>query len=270
MNGLATSVRNALTGPHPDCGCGPVTRPTSRRPALAAAMALLVLAACASARPVVLPPPPDTGPAPVYVAIGAGETTGAGSDQPLRDAWPRVLHRTALPAGAVFVNMAIPGATVAQAVAEEMNPTLQVRPNLVTVWLGIDDIGRGVSPADYEAQLDTLVRTLRRDGARVLVADAPPLDRLPAYLAGRNLANLAPETLNQVVDAYNAATVRVVARRGAFLVELHALGLAARADGTEAGLVGADGFSPSNAGHAAVAGAFAEALRNSGPLPPPA
>jgi len=231
---------------------------------------LVSLGACTSSRPEVLPPPADTGPPPVYVAVGASETTGVGSDQPLRDAWPRVLHRTGLPAGAIFVNMGIPGATVAQALAEEASPALQVRPNLVTVWLNVNDMIRGLSPAEYELHLDTLVKTLRRNGAtRVLVANTPPLDRLPAFLAGRNLGALpAPEVVNELVDAYNAAAVRVVARHGAFLVDLHAVGVAARAAGTEPRLVSADGFHPSTAGHAAVAAAFAEVLRSSGPLTP--
>jgi lysophospholipase L1-like esterase len=239
----------------------------------AATVTLLVLAlpACSSPRPEVLPPPPDTGPAPVYVAVGASETTGVGSDQPLRDAWPRVLHRTALPPGSVFVNMGIPGATVAQALAEEMSPALQVRPDLVTVWLNVNDMVRGVSPAEYERQLDTLVKALRRDGAtRVLVANTPPLDRLPAFLAGRNLGVLpSPEVVVQLTAAYNAAVARVAERQGALLVDLHAVGVAARAAGTEPSLVSADGFHPSTAGHAAVGAAFAEVLKSSGPLLPP-
>lgn len=234
-------------------------------------VALVSLGACSVKRPVVLPPPADTGPQPVYVAVGASETTGQGSDQPLRDAFPRILHRTALPAGSVFVNMGIPGATVAQALAEELTQALAVRPNLVTVWLNVNDMGRGVSAADYERQLDTLVKGLRRGGAtRVLVANAPPLDRLPAVVNGRSTGNVpSPEAVAQLTDAYNAAVTRVVDRQGAFLVDLHAAGLAARAAGTEAGLVSADGFHPSTAGHAAVAAAFADVLRSSGPLPPP-
>lgn len=234
-------------------------------------VALLAMGACAAKRPVVLPPPADTGPQPVYVAVGASETTGQGSDQPLRDAWPRVLHRTALPAGAIFVNMGIPGATVAQALAEELNQALAVRPNLVTVWLNVNDLDHDVSAADYERQLDSLVKGLRRGGAtRVLVANTPPLDRLPAVVAARSTANVpSPEVVAQLTDAYNAAVARVVDRQGAFLVDLHAVGLAARAAGTEAGLVSADGFHPSTAGHAAVAAAFADVLRSSGPLAPP-
>ncbi|MGH9264277.1 MAG: SGNH/GDSL hydrolase family protein [Acidimicrobiales bacterium] len=235
---------------------------------LAVALVLVVAAACSVSKPEVLPPPEDTGPPPVYVAVGASETTGVGSDQPLRDGWPRVLHRTALPPGAVFVNMGIPGATVAQALAEEVTDTLAARPDLVTVWLNVNDMTQGVAPATYERQLDTLVRTLRGNGStRVLVANTPPLDNLPAYQAGVILAGLpGPDALRELVAAYNDAIARVVERQGAHLVDLHAVGMAARAAGTEAGMISRDGFHPSTAGHDAVAAAFADVLKASGPL----
>jgi lysophospholipase L1-like esterase len=238
------------------------------RSRLLAVAVLLLAGACDVSRPDVLPPPPDTGPPPVYVSVGASETTGAGSDQPLRDAWPRVLHRTALAPGAIHVNMGIPGATVAQAIAEEVPTALDARPHLVTVWLNVNDIVAGVSPATYETQLDSLVRQIRRSATtRVLVANTPPLDRLPAYQLGQVLADLpSPEELNALVAQYNAAIARVVQRQGAFLVDLHALGMAARAAGTEGSFISRDGFHPSTAGHARVAEAFSEALKASGPL----
>ena len=238
------------------------------RSALVAVVVAVLAGACSFSRPEVLPPPADTGPPPVYVAVGASETTGAGSDQPLRDGWPRVLHRSALPPGAVFVNMGIPGATVAQALAEEVTPALAARPNLVTIWLNVNDMTRGVTPAEYERQLESLVRQLRRSvSTRVLVANSPPLDQLPAYRAGRLLAGLpGPDLLQQLVADYNAAIARVVQRQNVLLVDLHAVGMAARAAGTDASLVSRDGFHPSTAGHAAVAEAFAKVLRDSGPL----
>ncbi len=229
-------------------------------------MALLV-GACSFSRPDVLPPPADTGPAPVYVAIGASETTGTGSDQPLRDGWPRVLHRIAMPPGSVMINMGVPGTTVAQAIAEQLDATLSARPNLVTVWLNVNDITRGVPVAEYEAQLERLVRSVRgRVTTRVLVANTPPLDHLPAYQAGRLLGLPGPDVVNQTVADYNAAIARVVQRTGALLVDLNAAGMAARAAGTEASLISRDGFHPNTAGHAAIAEAFAKVLRESGPL----
>lgn len=230
-------------------------------------VAAVVAGACSFSRPEVLPPPADTGPAPVYVAVGASETTGTGSDQPLRDGWPRVLHRVAMPPGSVMINMGVPGTTVAQAVAEQVDVTLAARPNLITVWLNVNDITRGVSVVDYERQLESLVRSLRRSATtRVLVANTPPLDQLPAYVAGRLLGLPGPAVVRDLVDGYNAAIARVVKRTGALLVDLHGAGMAAREAGTEASLISPDGFHPSTAGHAAIAEVFAKVLRDSGPL----
>jgi len=197
-----------------------------------------------------------------------------------------------LPMSAVFVNMGIPGATVTQALRDELPQALTVRPALATVWLNVNDIVAGVPAANFERDLDTLVRGLRANGAtRVLVANVPPLDELPAYLACRsgtaspantafpaNTASRAacgdgvslpgPAALNQTVDSYNAATARVAAQEGASVVDLHALGLAARQSGSAASLVSKDGFHPSTAGHEAVAKAFADALAQGGPVAP--
>ena len=249
-----------------------------RRLAVIAALALA--AACSTPTGRAAPPPAaPSSPPLVYAAVGASETVGFGAGQPLREGWPNVVHRTALPPSAVFVNMGIPGATVARALREAVPATLKVEPALVTVWLNVNDLVAGVDPGGFERDLGTLVRALRRGGAtRVLVANVPPLDRLPAYLACRSggpagdtpcrfgAGAPSPEVLNRTVDAYNAATRRVVDGEGAFLVDLHSVGLAARRAGTEATLVSRDGFHPSTAGHRAVADAFAEVLRASGPL----
>ena len=258
----------------------------SPRPGWTAAFLLAILAlvavACSEPSGRELPPPAaPSGSELVYVAVGASETVGFGADQPLREAWPRLLYRNELPESAVFVNMGIPGATVAQAIRDELPMALSARPALATVWLNVNDIIAGVDPDDFERDLGTLVKALRREGAtRVLVANVPPIDRLPVYLACRPnppvggppcriAASLpGPDGLKRVVDAYDAATERVVAREGAVLVDLRSVGLAARTSGTEATLISGDGFHPSTAGHEAVAAAFAEALRRSGPLSP--
>ena len=220
-----------------------------------------------------------TGPPPVYVAVGASETTGIGAEVPLRDAWPRVLFRTAMPENTIFVNMGIPGATVAQALREELPLALEQRPTVATVWLNVNDIIAGVTAAEFERDLGTLVKQLRRGGAtRVLVANAPPLDHLPAYLPcrpdppssappGRFEAGVpAPDMVNTLVSDFNLATARVVEREGAHLVDLFAVGMAARQAGIEQALVSNDGFHPNSGGYQRVATAFADVLQRTGPL----
>ncbi|MGH9226117.1 MAG: SGNH/GDSL hydrolase family protein [Acidimicrobiales bacterium] len=255
------------------------------RAGAAASVVLVVLAAACSGGggPAGVPttvPASQTGPGPLYISVGASETTGIGSEVPLREAWPRVLYRTAMPANTVFVNMGIPGATVALALQFEVPRTVDQKPNIVTVWLNVNDIIAGVSAADFERDLGNLVRQLRRGGqTRVLVANTPPIDHLPAYKACRpdppaagpecrapNGVLPAPDDVNRLIDDYNAATARVAEREGANLVDLHAVGMKSRAAGIEDALVSPDGFHPNAGGYQLVATAFAEVLQKSGPL----
>jgi len=237
----------------------------------AAALLLVLLAACvpgeAPARPVPSGAAPSPSPPPVvYAAVGASETAGIGAQDPARQAWPTVLYLTSLPPSAVYYNLGVPGETTTAALGGELPEALAVHPTLVTVWLNVDDLAAGVSAGDYEARLGELVHALRRGGAaRVLVANTPSLDRLPVYLACRAGAGACPfagavpepAELNALVDAYDAAIARVVGREGAVLVDLHAAG---EVPDAHPDWVGADGFHPSAAGHAAIAARFAAAV----------
>jgi lysophospholipase L1-like esterase len=237
----------------------------------ALAAAAVLLGACAPsgqpARPAAASPRPTSAPPPVYAAVGASETAGIGAMDPGRQAWPTVLYLTALPAATVYYNLGIPGETVHAALTGELPQALEVHPTVATVWLNVNDIAAGVSAADYETELGQLVHALRRGGlTRVLVANTPVLDRLPAYLqclAGTGppcpFAGQVPEppVLDAEVDAYNAAIARVTAREGATLIDLHAGG---EVPDVHPDWVGLDGFHPSAAGYAAIAARFASAL----------
>lgn len=209
----------------------------------------------------------------MYAAIGASETVGVGTDIPAEQAWPEVFRRMALPY-AEFHNLGRSGSTTAEALQEQVPQAVAMEPDIVTVWLNVNDLLSLVPPGTYEEQLGTLVHELRRGGAtQVLVATTPRLESLPAYLACRPSPppatpacpldfQLPPAALIQLaVDAYNAAIVRVSEREGAILVDLGVFG-DAPAEHPE--YVAADGFHPSTEGAAAVAGAFADALLTSG------
>jgi acyl-CoA thioesterase I len=237
--------------------------------------AIVLLAACASpggggaAR--VTPSAPQ--PQVVLAAIGASDSVGIGAVDPTRDAWPQVFYKTALPESAVFYNFGIPGATVDEALSLEVPEALSVQPTLVTVWLNVNDIIAGVGAQQYQVELEQLVHAMRRGGAaRVLLANTPYLDRLPAYLGCRAgnppagvdcppaLATTTSTDLNAIVGAYNAAIAQVAQREGAILVDLHAQGEVADAHPDQ---VSSDGFHPSTSGYAAIAALFETTLKRS-------
>ena len=238
-------------------------------PQLLAAVAV-ALSACATGAQDATPENRTTnGPAVVYVAIGASETAGVGTRDPLRDAFPQQLFQR-LDQSALMYSFGLPGETTEGALRDELPGALAVRPTLATVWLNVDDLAAGVPVVDYEAQLDQIVGGLRGAGARVLIANTPHLDRLPAYSACRpnpppgspkcplgSVALPPPDEVDGQVQAYNAAIARVAERNGATVVDLYAAGQVAV---QHPEYVSSDGFHPSTAGAAAIAQTFAAAL----------
>ena len=202
--------------------------------ALAAAVALALaaagLAGCGRGDPSDVPDAAPRLPVSTYVAVGTDETLGAGTTRPLTEAWPQVLFRTAMPRNTVFVNAAESGATVADALRDQLPLALHLRPTVVTVWLSSDDLAEGVPVATYQRQLRELVHALRRGGATdVLVATVQG--------AGRPRATVA---------AYNRAITTVAGAEGAEVVDITGLSL---------------GAEPDAAGHARIAARFAAKLR---------
>lgn len=210
----------------------------------------------------------------IYAAVGASETVGTGSEQSARQAWPQLVYNDALPRTSIYYNFGIPGATTAVALQTEIPEALAVHPNLVTVWLNVNDLIAGVTPGVFEGRIDELVHALRQRGsARVLIANTPYLDRLPAVVKclGANppatsgcpngVRTATPGQLNAQVDSYNAAISRVAAKEGAMLVDLHAQGEVAD---QHPDWISADGFHPSELGYAAIAARFESVLRKTG------
>ena len=100
-------------------------------------------------------------PAPVYVAVGGDETRGSMLGDKLRDAWPQLFYRDALPGDAVFYNLAREGGLTAASIPGVLDLVDELAPSLTTLWWDSTD----------EQQIVNVIRRLRRNGAtRVLVA----------------------------------------------------------------------------------------------------
>lgn len=245
-------------------GCGDGTSPTADRSDRARPVAAQSGQPAAGAAV----PSPSPAAGTTYVAVGASETVGVGADHPGTQAWPQVLHDTTL-RRSTLVNVGVSGATVGEALAVQLPVALAAQPDVVTVWLAVNDLTHLVPVSAYEQQLRTLVHELRRDGrTTVLVGNMPPVDRMPAYLAclpGAAATDVRchlpvvppPVVVRELVASYNAAIARVVQAEDAVPVDL-----SRGRDLTH--LTSSDGFHPSTAGHRMVAAAFARALAGSG------
>jgi lysophospholipase L1-like esterase len=190
-----------------------------------------------------------------YVALGASDAYGIGTDDADRLNWPSVLAGE-LGAPVHLVNLAIPGATVGDALRVELPVALDVHPTLVTVWLAVNDLARGIDLTTYSQQLTALVQALRRGTqARVYVGNLPDLTLLPYF------ASDDPVALRAKIQQWNVAIATICTQAGAHLVDL-------AADWSDLinhpEYISEDGLHPSTRGAARIADAFAAAILATG------
>lgn len=195
--------------------------------------------------------PAQAGHPYTYVAIGASDTFGYGVPDPATQGWvPR--FATHLPAGTRVVNLGVVGITLHHALLVDLPVALDAHPDLVTVWLAVNDLLGGVPLESYRADLHTLLAQLRATGARVLVGNLPDLALVPAASS-----RLGPDPAGTIA-AWNAAIAAEAQDTGATLVDLYGSWqeLAAHPE-----YIGPDGLHPSIAGYDRLAQVFAAALQ---------
>ncbi len=189
----------------------------------------------------------------IYVALGASDAVGVGTASPETEGWvPR--FGAQLGPGTQVVNLGVSGSTLGQALDEQLGPARDAQPDVVTVWLAVNDLNAHVPLETYAGQLDSLLGQLEATHARVLVGNVPDLSALAAY-QGVDSAPLRAE-----VDQWNAVIADTTARHGDTLVDLYARWQEI-AEHPE--YLSADGFHPSADGYQALAEVFAEALKAS-------
>jgi acyl-CoA thioesterase-1 len=186
----------------------------------------------------------------VYVAIGASDAVGVGANDPATEGWvPRFGAR--LGSDVQIVNLGVSGSTLAQALDEQLGPALDAQPDVVTVWLAVNDLNARVPLPQYAAELDSLLGQLEAIHARVLVGNVPDLGGLAVY------RGIDPAPLRAEVNRWNAVIADTAARHGAILVDLFAR-FQEVADHPE--YLSQDGFHPSSDGYQRLADVFAQAL----------
>lgn len=227
---------------------------------LSGILGLVLLAACGSSSGDD-DDPPAGGPL-TYLGVGASDAAGVGAEPPLVNGYVFRIENALESERGEPVDLtpaAFPGGN-ANDVLSAVNLALAtgISPDLVTVWVGANDLTQGRSPEAFQADLDAILSRLRGTGATIFMGDLPDLTALPRFIAEPD-----PDVTLERVTAFNAVITTLAGRYGATLVPLSAVPM-------EADLTSdVDGFHPSNAGHARIAETFLQAIRPALGLPAP-
>jgi acyl-CoA thioesterase-1 len=171
-----------------------------------------------------------------YVALGDSYTIG--TSVAAQERWPNQLVARA-PQLELVANLGVNGYTSADVIEEELPRLAPLRPELVTLLIGVNDVVQGVPESTYRRNvaqiLDELVRQVGAE--RVLVVTTPDYTVTPA---GADYGN--PAAQSQGVQRNNAINVELATARGIAAVDIYDLSLLAA---TDRSYVAGDGLHPS-------------------------
>jgi len=184
------------------------------------------------------------------VALGDSYTIGTGLTDESRN-FPSLLAKKLGEESGIkvaLVNLGVNGYTTADLIREELPVAQGLRPELVTILIGANDLVQGSDESTYRSRLGTVYDALGLMGLparRVLALSIPDFSGLPGA------APFGPaRELRSRIDAFNGMAQSEAASRGFRYVDITAI---SRAAGDTNGWVAGDGLHPGPAQHRAIA-----------------
>ena len=146
-----------------------------------------------------------------YVALGDSFTEGVGDPEPespggirgWADRVAEVLSREGSEDFA-YANLAIRGRLIRKILDEQVEPALELKPDLITISAGGNDIIRPKTDPDLiAAQLDAGIAYLRRDGATVVVFTGTDVGFSPVFRSIRGKVAIYNENIRAIAARHD-------------------------------------------------------------------
>jgi lysophospholipase L1-like esterase len=155
-----------------------------------------------------------------YVALGDSFTEGIGDPEPgspggHRGWADRVAEVLAAQTDDfAYANLAVRGRLLQQILDEQVEPALALRPDLITISAGGNDIIRpGTDPDEVAARFEAGVARLRSDGATVVMFNGPDIGGTPVLGRLRGKVAIYNENLRAIAQRYDAIVADMWALR---------------------------------------------------------
>lgn len=181
-----------------------------------------------------------TGPI-VYVALGDSTGSGVGAVEGgyVVRLYQRMLQQRP---GSQLVNFCVSGATSADVVRDQLDQGVAKSPQLVTLGIGINDVGRGVPLENFAANYERILSALKeKTQAQIVVANIPDVSSAPV---------VPPSLRNQYhrqIQTFNQRLEEIANRHGVTVFDIYSI--TTRDLPTHPELFSRDGFHPSDAGY---------------------
>lgn len=176
-----------------------------------------------------------------YLALG--DSTGAGVGARDGGYVARLFNRiVALRPGSEVTNLCVSGATTGDVLRRQLERGIRSDPHLITLGIGINDIGHGVSLEQFSKNYEELLSRLRTDTkAAIVVTNIPDISSAP------RIPPSARQEYHQLIVAFNQKLGEIASRHQVSLFDIYAVTHEQLASHPE--FFSADGFHPSDEGY---------------------
>ncbi|HEU4930593.1 MAG TPA: SGNH/GDSL hydrolase family protein [Pyrinomonadaceae bacterium] len=207
-----------------------------------ASLLLLVLTAChrEDVAQRSMAKPMTTGPI-VYVALGdsTGSGVGARNGGYVVRLFNRLLQRRA---GSTLTNLCVSGATTDDLVRGQLERGAAMNPDLVTVGIGINDIGHGLTIDQFAKNYEEILSSLRqKTRAQIVVTNIPDISSAP------RIPGPMRSGYQQQIIRFNTRLEQIAKRHGVTIFDMYAVSKDELPSHPE--YFSSDGFHPSDKGY---------------------
>ena len=184
--------------------------------------------------------PMTSGPI-VYVALGDSTGSGVGAREGgyVARLFKRIEERRA---GSKLNNLCVSGATTEDVMRGQLERGVAANPDLVTVGIGINDIGHGFTLDQFSRNYEQILKTLKeKTRARIVVTNLPDISSAP-----RIPGPMRNQYQQQIVQ-FSRKLEEIASRHGVNVFDIYTITTEELASHPE--YFSSDGFHPSDAGY---------------------
>lgn len=181
-----------------------------------------------------------TGPI-VYVALGDSTGAGVGAAE---GGYVARLHQRILEnrPESPLINLCVSGATTADVVGGQLHQGVAKTPDLVTLGIGINDIGHGLTIEQFAENYERILSTLKeKTQAQIVVTNIPNISSAPV------VASYMRDRYHQQIVSFNERLLEIANRHGVTVFDIYTV--TSRELPSHPEYFSRDGFHPSDKGY---------------------
>lgn len=181
-------------------------------------------------------------PGPIlYVALG--DSTGVGQGARYGGYVDRLFRKLVVKRdGSRLINLCVSGFTTVDVIRNQLDEAVAAKPDLVTLGVGINDIGHGLSLEEFARNYQTILERLKRETQAVVI-----VTNIPDISSGPRIPLPMRSKYQQEIIAFNQKLQEIASSLGAIVFDIYTITHEQLPSHPE--YFSADGFHPSDDGY---------------------